>query len=87
MIRNHASKRHDELEFSSGVDLVLYTLIGYNKFDRVHRRDLFGAHSHSMTALVNDGVYVVPIRSGISARLGLNVSYLKFKPSATWNPF
>jgi hypothetical protein len=40
-----------------------------------------------MTALVNDGVYVVPIRSGVGARLGLNVSYLKFTPSATWNPF
>jgi len=40
-----------------------------------------------MTALVNDGVYVVPIRSGIGARLGLNVSYLKFTQSATWNPF
>jgi hypothetical protein len=40
-----------------------------------------------MTALVNDGIYVVPIRSGIGARLGLNVSYLKFTPSATWNPF
>jgi hypothetical protein len=40
-----------------------------------------------MTALVNDGVYVVPIRSGIGARLGLNVSYLKFTPSSTWNPF
>jgi hypothetical protein len=40
-----------------------------------------------MTALVNDGVYVVPIRSGIGARLGFNVSYLKFTQSSTWNPF
>ena len=40
-----------------------------------------------MTALVNDEVYVVPIRSGIGARLGFNVSYLKFTPSSTWNPF
>jgi len=40
-----------------------------------------------MTALVNDGVYVVPIRSGIGARLGFNVSYLKFTESSTWNPF
>ncbi|MGH6811236.1 MAG: DUF1134 domain-containing protein [Methylocella sp.] len=40
-----------------------------------------------MTALVNDGVYVVPIRSGLGARLGLNVSYLKFTQSSTWNPF
>jgi hypothetical protein len=40
-----------------------------------------------MTALVNDSVYVVPIRSGIGARLGFNVSYLKFTPASTWNPF
>lgn len=40
-----------------------------------------------MTALVNEDVYVVPIRSGIGARLGFNVSYLKFTPASTWNPF
>jgi hypothetical protein len=40
-----------------------------------------------MTALVNDDVFVVPIRAGIGARLGLNVSYLKFTQSSTWNPF
>lgn len=40
-----------------------------------------------MTALVNDGVYVVPIRTGLGARLGFNVSYLKFTESSTWNPF
>ncbi len=40
-----------------------------------------------MTALINDDVYVVPIRSGLGARLGFNVSYLKFTPTSTWNPF
>ena len=40
-----------------------------------------------MTALVNDGVYVVPIRAGLGARLGFNVSYLKFTDRSTWNPF
>jgi hypothetical protein len=40
-----------------------------------------------MTALVNNDVYVVPIRSGVGARLGFNVSYLKFTPASTWNPF
>jgi hypothetical protein len=39
------------------------------------------------TALNADGVVVVPIRTGIGARLGLNISYLKFTPRATWNPF
>ncbi len=40
-----------------------------------------------MTALVDQGVVVVPIRSGVGARLGLNVGYLKFTPRPTWNPF
>ena len=40
-----------------------------------------------MTALVNDNVFVVPIRSGLGARLGFNVSYLKFTENSTWNPF
>ena len=39
------------------------------------------------TALTADGVVVVPIRSGVGARLGVNLSYLKFTPHATWNPF
>jgi hypothetical protein len=39
------------------------------------------------TALTADGVIVVPIRSGVGARLGVNVSYLKFTLQATWNPF
>jgi len=39
------------------------------------------------TALGADNVIVVPIRSGIGARLGVNLSCLKFTPHATWNPF
>lgn len=45
-----------------------------------------------MTVLANTEipertVYVVPIRSGVGARLGINVGYLKFTPQRTWNPF
>jgi hypothetical protein len=40
-----------------------------------------------MTALASDNIVVVPIRSGVGFRLGANVGYLKFTPSATWNPF
>lgn len=32
-------------------------------------------------------MYVVPIRTGLGARLGVNVGYLKFTPRPTWNPF
>ena len=40
-----------------------------------------------MTALASDNIVVVPIRAGVGFRLGANVGYLKFTPSATWNPF
>ena len=40
-----------------------------------------------MTALSNNEVYVVPVRSGVGARLGLNMGYLKFTQRPTWNPF
>jgi hypothetical protein len=39
------------------------------------------------SAIPNNTVYVVPIRSGVGARLGLNVGYLKFTDRPTWNPF
>ena len=41
----------------------------------------------SMTALAMDNVVLVPIKSGVGARLGVNVGYLKFTPNSTWNPF
>src|SRR5271165_112932 len=39
------------------------------------------------TALNAADVVVVPIRTGVGARLGINVGYLKFTQGATWNPF
>ena len=40
-----------------------------------------------VTAAAKDEMVVVPIRSGLGARLGVNVGYLKFTPNPTWNPF
>ncbi len=40
-----------------------------------------------MTVLTANNVVLVPIRSGVGARLGVNVGYLKFTPQPTWNPF
>ena len=40
-----------------------------------------------MTVLKYGDVVMVPIRSGVGARLGLNVGYLKFTQEPTWNPF
>jgi len=40
-----------------------------------------------MTVMKYKDIYIVPIRSGIGARLGINVGYLKFTQNPTWNPF
>lgn len=40
-----------------------------------------------MTVLKNQNVVLVPIRTGIGARLGVNVGYLKLSRQPTWNPF
>ena len=40
-----------------------------------------------LTALTADDIVVVPIRSGVGARLGVNLGYLKFTSNMTWNPF
>ena len=34
-----------------------------------------------------DQITLAPIRTGLGARLGANVGYLKYTPRATWNPF
>jgi hypothetical protein len=39
-----------------------------------------------ISAVLKDEMVVVPIRSGVGARFGLNVGYLKFTPEPTWNP-
>jgi hypothetical protein len=39
------------------------------------------------TALNNNDVVVMPVRSGLGARLGMNLGYLKFTQQQTWNPF
>lgn len=40
-----------------------------------------------MTVLKSRDVLLVPIRTGVGARLGVNVGYLKLTPTPTWNPF
>lgn len=37
--------------------------------------------------LKRQNVLLVPVRTGVGARLGINIGYLKLTPAATWNPF
>jgi hypothetical protein len=40
-----------------------------------------------VSAAKADEMVVVPIRTGVGARLGVNLGYLKFTSQPTWNPF
>ncbi|MCZ2328732.1 DUF1134 domain-containing protein [Bartonella sp. F02] len=37
--------------------------------------------------LKRNNVLLIPIRTGIGARVGINMGYLKLTPKPTWNPF
>ena len=58
----------------------------YRRFGGVDGSAFF-VGGFSATALVSDNVVVVPIGSGVGARLGVNFGYLKFTSESTWNPF
>jgi hypothetical protein len=81
--------------FDAGADGDRTMMLVYNlpAVDAIYRR--FGGVDGSayfigglgFTALAADEVVVVPIRTGLGARLGFNMGYLKFTPQSTWNPF
>ncbi|WP_297323006.1 EipA family protein [uncultured Bartonella sp.] len=37
--------------------------------------------------LKKQNILLVPVRTGVGARLGVNIGYLKLTPASTWNPF
>lgn len=39
------------------------------------------------TVLKNGNMLLVPVRTGVGARLGVNIGYLKLTQGPTWNPF
>ena len=81
--------------FDAGADGDRTMMLVYNlpSVDALYQR--FGGIDGSayfvggfgFTGLGANGIVVVPIRSGVGARLGVNLGYLKFTPRSTWNPF
>ncbi|MFS8044347.1 EipA family protein [Rhizobium sp. BR 314] len=58
----------------------------YTRFGGVSGQ-AFVVAGFGMTVLKNNNVVLVPIRTGLGARLGINMGYLKVTPNPTWNPF
>jgi len=100
MYTRNAGRRHlywqgPSLGFDAGADGDRTMMLVYNlpAVDAMYQR--FGGVDGSayliggfgFTALTADDMVVVQIRSGVGARLGLNLGYLKFTSQSTWNPF
>jgi hypothetical protein len=83
------------LGFDAGADGDRTMMLVYNLpatgaiFDRFGGLDgsAYFVGGLGFTALGAKGVVVVPIRTGLGWRLGVNLNYLKFTQEATWNPF
>ncbi len=81
--------------FDAGADASQTMMLVYNlpSVDTLYHR-FFGVNGAAyivggvgMTVLTRGGVTIVPIVSGLGARLGISVGYLKFTAEPTWNPF
>ena len=83
------------LGFDAGADgdrtmMLVYNLPAVNAIFRRYggiNGSAYLVGGFGFTALTADDIVVVPIRSGLGARLGVNLGYLKFTPQSTWNPF
>ena len=83
------------LGFDAGADGDRTMMLVYNlpSTEALYRRyggvdgSAYLVGGFGFTALTADEIVLVPIRSGLGARLGVNLGYLKFTPQSTWNPF
>jgi hypothetical protein len=74
----------------SKVMMLVYNLDSTNEvFDRFPGVDgsAYVVGGLAMSVMKHGDVIVVPIRSGVGLRAGINVGYLKFTNEPTWNPF
>ncbi|RFC69481.1 DUF1134 domain-containing protein [Mesorhizobium denitrificans] len=70
-------------------------MLVYNMTDTSNLYNRFGGVAGSayvvagvgFNVMKNGNVLLVPIRTGVGARLGVNVGYLKVTDRPTWNPF
>jgi hypothetical protein len=70
-------------------------MLVYNMADVSEAHGRFGGVSGSayflagvsFTVLKRNDVLLVPVHTGVGARLGLNIGYLKLTEQPTWNPF
>lgn len=80
-------------DFGAQGSRVMMLVYNLNAIDGLYRRYVGVAGSAYVVAglgfnvMKHGDVLVVPIRTGVGARLGVNLGYLKMTQRPTWNPF
>lgn len=80
-------------DFGGAGSRTMMLVYNLDNVDEIYKR--FGGVAGSAYAIAglgfnvlkNKRVVLVPVRTGVGARLGVNVGYLKLTPTPTWNPF
>lgn len=80
-------------DFGGAGSRIMILVYNLDDVSSLYRR--FGGVSGSAYAvaglgfevLKNGNILLVPVRTGVGARLGVNLGYLKVTESPTWNPF
>lgn len=80
-------------DFGASGSRLMILVYNLDSIDSVYRRYAGIAGSAYVVAglgfnvLKNGDILLVPIRTGVGARLGVNLGYLKLTSQPTWNPF
>jgi hypothetical protein len=80
-------------DFGAEGSRLMVLVYNLNSVDSLYKRYAGVAGSAYVVAglgfnvLKNEDVLLVPVRTGVGARLGVNLGYLKLTENPTWNPF
>ncbi|MGI9355556.1 MAG: DUF1134 domain-containing protein [Rhizobiaceae bacterium] len=80
-------------DFGGDGNRTMMLVYNLTSTDKIYRRYLgitgsaYLVGGLGMTVMKHGDTVLVPVRTGVGARLGVNVGYLKMRPYATWNPF
>lgn len=86
------------LDFGGSGDRTMILVYHLTQVERLFQRfagidgSAYLVAGFAVSALAGQGepgrdIVLVPIRTGVGLKLGVNIGYLKFTPQSTWNPF
>ena len=80
-------------DFGGDGNRTMMLVYNLDQVDKIYRRYI-GVSGQAyligglgMTVMRHGDTVLVPVRTGVGARLGVNVGYLKMRDRPTWNPF